>query len=236
MPIALSVIPAVGQSNPFYWQPLSEVKQFLQLTDSQLQTILTNNDEYNRWSSDKQNRVRQVQSEIADETGKSPLDPMALGIRYAEIEAICREMKDRANEYRTRNMDVINQDQKTKLKVLEDALKLAPVISEAQYGNLIGGFTSAPYAFTSTSLGIGGSLIGGIIGPANGCYLPFPVVARNPFPAGVVRIGDSNPALTNEAVIPAHRVSGATNRSGSANRWFDTTKFFEPPQRAGQPK
>ena len=55
IPIALSVLSAVAQSNQFYgFQPLSEVKQFLQLTDSQLQTILTNNDEYNRWSADKQ--------------------------------------------------------------------------------------------------------------------------------------------------------------------------------------
>jgi hypothetical protein len=48
IPVALSVVPVVAQSSGFYkYQPLSEVKQFLQLTDSQLQTILTNNDEYN---------------------------------------------------------------------------------------------------------------------------------------------------------------------------------------------
>ena len=78
---------------------------------------------------------------------KSPLDPNVLGIRFAEVESICRQMRDRANEYLTRNMTVLNQDQNAKLKVLEEALKLAPVISQAQYGNLIGGFTTAPYAF-----------------------------------------------------------------------------------------
>jgi hypothetical protein len=175
-----------------------------------------------------------VQSEIADETGKSPLDPNALGIRYAEIQAICREMKDRANEYQTRSMNVLNQDQKTKQKVLEEALKLAPVISEAQYGNLIGGSTSAPYAFTSASLGIGGSVIGGIIGPVNGCYLPFPVAGRNLFPGLVNGTGDSNPLPTNGSVIPAHRLSEPMNRT--ATRWFDSTEFVGAPQRASQPK
>lgn len=220
---------AWAQSNPWFYQPLAQATEFLHLSDAQLQAILTNNDAYNRWASEKQTRIRQVQTEIADETSKEPLDPNALGIRYAEIGSICREMKDRANQHRTRNMDVLSQDQKAKLKVLEDAMKLAPVISEAQYGNLMGGFTSAPYAFTSTSIGIGGSVIGGIIGPANGCYLPFPVVVREPFPTAVVRTGDFVSAPTNGAVIPANRMSGATPLPGNrVSRWFDTTKFVTP--------
>jgi hypothetical protein len=153
----------IAVSGSAWAQPLSQVQQFLQLSDSQLQTILTNNDDYNRWSGDKQNRIRQVQTEIADETRKSPLDPNALGIRYAEIETICREMKDRANESRTQNIGVLNQDQKSKLKILDDALKLAPVISDAQFGNLIGGLTFAPSGFTSSSIGYGGLLNGGVV-------------------------------------------------------------------------
>ncbi len=169
------------------FQPLGQVKQYLQLTDAQLQTILSNNDQYNRWSSERQNRIQQVRNEIADETAREPLDPNGLGIRYAEIEAICREMKDRANEYRTRNMNVFNQAQKAKLTVLEEAMKLAPVISEAQSGNLLGSITSAPYAFTSSPMATGGSvisgtLIGGFIGPVGGCNLPIPTA--------LMRIGD----------------------------------------------
>lgn len=176
--LALCAVSAWAQSNPFYsYRPLEQVKEFVQLSDSQVQTILANNDEYNRWSAERQTRIRQVQSEIADETGKERLDPNALGIRYAEIETICREMRDRANDYRTRNMDVLNPDQNAKLKVLEDAMKLAPVISEAQSGNLVGGLTAAPYAFTSTSISTSGSAIGGIIGPVSGCTLPFPTSA-----------------------------------------------------------
>jgi len=218
--LLLIVVPAWAQP-PQFFQPLGQVKQFLQLSDSQVQTILANNEAYNRYSSERQTRIRQVQAEIADETAKDTLDPNALGVRYAEVEAICREMKDRVNEYRTRNRDVLNPDQKTKLKILEDALKLAPVISEAQGGNLLGGFTYAPPFFTSTSGSTtSGSLIAGLIGPANGCYLPFPVV----------RTGDFSPASA-ATIVPANRVSGPglnpAKPSGIPNRWFDTSKFVE---------
>jgi hypothetical protein len=171
----LLVTSASAQSTPpFRFEPLNQIRQYLQLTDSQLRTILTNNEEYNRWSAERQNRIRQVQTEIGEETAKSPLDPAALGIRYAEIETICREMKDRANESRTRNLDVLNPDQKTRLGAIEEALKLAPVISEAQYGNLTGTLTTPPYAFTSISMAVGGGAIGSsIIGPVNGCYNPL---------------------------------------------------------------
>src|SRR5258706_16267123 len=116
---------AWAQPDQWFYQPLGQVKEFLKLSDSQVQAILANNDEYNRWSFEKQNRIGQVQTEIVEETAKERLDPNALGIRYAEVESICREMKDRANEYYTRNIGVLNSDQKAKLKILEDAIKLA---------------------------------------------------------------------------------------------------------------
>src|SRR5437867_2942671 len=89
--------PSSAQSTRWF-DPLAQVKQFLQLTDSQLEAILRTNDEYNRWSAEKQNRIRQLQTEIAAETAKEILDPSALGARYAEIESVCREMRGQATE------------------------------------------------------------------------------------------------------------------------------------------
>lgn len=170
--LVLLHVPAWSQF--YFFTPLGQVKEFLQLSDAQVQTILSNNDEYNRWSSTRQSRIFQVQSEIAQETVKENLDPAALGIRYAEIELICRDMKDRANQYRTRNLSVLDPAQLAKIKVLEDALKLAPTISEAQSGNLVGAITSAPSSFISSSIS---SILGAAIGGANGCTLPFLVRA-----------------------------------------------------------
>jgi hypothetical protein len=174
-PVVLVLVAAASasaQRNPWFFQPLAQVREFLQLSDSQLQTILTNNGEYNRWAFEKQTRIQQVQTEIVHETAKENLDPVALGVRYAEVETTCREMKLQAATYQKKNADVLTDAQKAKMKILEEAMKLAPVIGESQGGNLMGGFAYAPLFFTSTSGGVGGSLIGGVIPTANGCYSP----------------------------------------------------------------
>src|SRR5690242_18350652 len=119
---------AWGQSSPFpYFQPLSRLKDFLQLSDAQLQTILSNNGAFNDFVLTKGRRIAQVQTEIAEETQKETLDPVALGVRYAEIESICRDMKGQAATYQQRNTSVLTDPQKTKLQMLQDAIKLAPV-------------------------------------------------------------------------------------------------------------
>ena len=225
----LPVGSAWAQLPPIFFQPLAQIKQFLQLSDAQLQTILADNDDFNRFSADKQNRIRQVQTEIADETGKSPLDPNALGIRYAEIEGICREIKDKAATSQKQNLAVLSDVQKSRLNILSDALKLAPVISEAQYGNLI------PYGFGfSSSNGYAGFLLGGVTSFANGCSLPFPVtpiiIGQVPTSvSGVSRAGDR--ATTTS--IPPKLVVCTGNALYCGDPWFDRTDFV--PQRVEKP-
>jgi hypothetical protein len=197
--------------NPWFYQPLGQVQQYLQLTDAQLQTILTNNGDYNQFVITKQSRISQLQSEIATETAKDSLDPMALGVRYAEIETICRDLKNQAGTYQQKNTSVLTDPQKAKLQVLVDAVKLAPVISDAQSGNLIGSSTYAPLFFTSTSTGTTSGSVGGILGPVSGCY--------SPFPTAIVRTGDFSAAPSNGNVIPANRVSTPINK------WFNATGF-----------
>ena len=152
-----------------YPQPLAQVKEFLQLSDAQVQIILANNEEYNRWSAAKQARGSQVQGEIAEETAKDALNPMALGVRYVEVETICREMKAQAAVSLKKNVDSLTAPQKAKLQVLQDAIKLAPVISDAQSGNLLATSGFFPQFFSSSGNG-NFSVITGLIGPAGGCY------------------------------------------------------------------
>jgi hypothetical protein len=227
--LVLFTAPAWAQSNPWFYQPLGQLKDFLQLSDSQLQTILSNNDAYNRFASAKQSRISQVQREIASETAKDILDPMALGVRYAEIEATCRGMKDQAIAYQKKNVDVLTDPQKAKLQLLQDAMKLAPVISDAQSGNLMGTFTYAPGFYTSTSgSATSASLISSIIGAASGCYLPFLTNA--------VRSGEFTFDPANGDVAPANRISAATPppMNSTATHWFNTTRFVEPSRDGGQ--
>jgi len=155
-----------AQSLPSLYQPLAQVRTFLQLSDAQLQAILSNNGDCNQLA-----QTKQAQSEIAIETAKDMIDPMALGVRYAEIETTCRDLKTQATAYQTKNIAVLADPQKAKLQVLQDALNLAPVISDAESGNLIGSSPNAPMFFTSASIGSSSnSVIGAALGPVSGCY------------------------------------------------------------------
>jgi hypothetical protein len=117
--------------------PFQQVKGYLGLTDAQVSQIVLNLNDYGRLVAQRQQRMFQVQSEIQQETAKSPLDPAALGIRYAEIETICRNVKDEAIAAQDRNLTLLTDAQKAKLKVLEDAAKLFPIISEASNAGLL---------------------------------------------------------------------------------------------------
>jgi hypothetical protein len=121
------------------------IVNYFGLTATQLSQITQNLDDYIRLASQRQQRIFQVQSEIQDETAKSPLSPIALGIRYAEIEAICRNVKDEAAAAQKRNLALLTDAQAVKLKALEDALKLASIINEAQQAGLVA--PPGPYGY-----------------------------------------------------------------------------------------
>jgi len=122
-----------GQSTlpPIYRFP-EAIRVYLALTDTQILKISEQNFEFARWSSGRSQRMYMVQAEIAQETAREPLDPAALGIRYAEVEAIRREIVERNKQLIVANVAVLTPAQVTKLKALEEAMKLASTGSEAQ--------------------------------------------------------------------------------------------------------
>jgi hypothetical protein len=154
--------------------PLARVREYLGLTDVQSTAILRNNNEYNSFVRDKQLRISQVQQEIAQLTVAEPLDPLGLGTRYAEIESICRQLRDKANEIYRRNLTVLTDAQKTKLSGLNEALKLLAVYSEAQYAALVGPYTNAPATLNSFGSYTGYGIATGAIfsPPFYGCQQP----------------------------------------------------------------
>jgi hypothetical protein len=146
-------------------QPLSQVQQYLGLTDTQVTAILQNNSDYNTFSLQQQDQIYQAQSQITIETAKDTLDPLAIGVQYAAIETVCRGLKAKAASSQQQNIAVLTDAQKLKLNALNDAMKLIPTISEAQSGNLLGPANSPPFAFSA----YGSSFAAGLIG--------FPAVA-----------------------------------------------------------
>jgi hypothetical protein len=126
----------------------SPLSSYLELTSSQMTQLDLNWRDFNRVVSERQERIYQVQSEIRDETSKSPLNPGALGIRYAEIESICRNARDEAAATQKRNLALLTDPQRAKLKALDEASKLLPVINEAHSVGLLA--PPAPSGFPGT--------------------------------------------------------------------------------------
>ena len=165
----------------------TNLRAFLSLTDDQLQTVLLNSDEYNRYSIEKQQRIQQVQTEIAQETAKENLDPTTLGIRCAEIEVNCRQLKQKAAEIQSRNLAVLTDDQKAKLNTLQSLIPLIPLISDAQMTNLLGGGQTPPILLSGTFTSSVGSI---------GLFNAPGVSACSPRVTTAIRSGDFSPSPT----------------------------------------
>ena len=186
----ISASTASAQSDPPDYQPFAQLKEFLQLTGAQVQTILRNNDEFNQWSTEKQTRGWVVQSEIADETVKEALDPVALGVRYVELEVICREMKSQVAVYQKKNIGGLTAAQQAKLAALRDAIKLASIISEAQTVNLIDVFYF-PSNFRGESMGYYSSGGAALIGSTGLCYFsPYSQYRSGSISGGTAAVTD----------------------------------------------
>ncbi len=134
--------------------PFAGIKQFIGLTNDQYGKVLAINAQYNRISQTKQERADQVNLEINQETAKPNLDAMALGVRYLELEVICRELRAAATAVPVSSLSVLTDVQKARLKQLDDAVKLGQTISEAQsLGLLPGGSPGSSGSFASFLLG-----------------------------------------------------------------------------------
>ena len=142
---------------------------------------------------------------------------MALGTLYAGIESACRELRDKAAAIRQQNISILTDAQRAKLNVLNDALKLAPTISEAQSGNLLGAAGFFPSVFTNSS----GSTIGGIAGSyvLFGCSSPGLFIRTGDFTEiQSAQLGTAGLSTTTPA--PANRI---------VNNWFDRIDFDRIP-------
>ena len=136
------------------------LKQLIGLTNDQITKMTQAQVNYSRLEDNKRERAFQVNLEIDQETAKPSIDANALGVRYLELEVICRELREAAAAIPKNNLALLTDAQKAKLKLLEDAMNLAPTISQAQALQLLPG--SSGFSFASFLLGgVGG--IGGFI-------------------------------------------------------------------------
>lgn len=135
--------------------PFRALHEFLGLTSAQVASIDTNNVRYQRAANEKLARRFTLMAEIARETARTPLDPVAIGLRYAEAETICRDLRAAKVQLRADNFAVLNEAQASRLRVLEEAAKLLPIASLAESRNLadFGGLSGGFQSFASLLIG-----------------------------------------------------------------------------------
>jgi hypothetical protein len=119
-----------------------QLKTYLELTDDQVNSIKKANADLDTFRATKLQRQFQVQAELAQETSKQTPDPLALGLRYVELEAIRRELQAEQQKAATTVQNVLTPSQKTKVSVLQQALLLYPTACSAMEQNVLQ--TAAP--------------------------------------------------------------------------------------------
>ena len=155
--------------------PYTVIKEFLGLTTDQEQKLLKMQFHHIEFLNGKGERVFQVNQEINAETGKASLDSNALGVRYLELEVICREAKTAAITLAKNSQTVLTDSQKTKLKQLEAAMSLYAAISEGQSlsllpgGSFYGGAALIRNVLTSPNPGV----YSYYANPSPGCRYPY---------------------------------------------------------------
>jgi hypothetical protein len=119
--------------------------------NDQTDTITGLNSSYQKQTTDRQQNISQLQAQIAQETAKDTLDPLALGTLYAQVESIRRSIANDLTALRTNARAALNDMQRVRLNSLDDARKLQPLIGEATCQNLLDPQVSQ-WFFTSTFL------------------------------------------------------------------------------------
>jgi hypothetical protein len=146
--------PGPGTILPFPLFP-PELQKYLDLGNTQVDAIRRANLDLTTFNARKQFRMAQVHAEIRDWTAKDPIDSMQLGVRYAELEGIRREIGDEQKKTAAKARGVLNAAQLAKLKVLEDAVKLQPLINDAVCENLMSPAAAQPMGVIAVAIPFG---------------------------------------------------------------------------------
>jgi hypothetical protein len=135
-----ALLPAQGFPGTQFFQ----IKEYLQMSDSQYVALLRANDELNRSLSESSRRIFTLQSEISAEGEKDSPDPMEIGTRFVEISRVCRELRTQFDAQLAKNVATLTDAQRTRLRALEDLAKQMGVVAEAQGMRILGDVPAPP--------------------------------------------------------------------------------------------
>lgn len=134
--VLAQMMPNPGPGMPVIGVP-PQLQAYLELAPDQVVAIARQNGALARFQAEKYRRAAEVQRELREEMARQNLDPMAIGLRYVELEAIEREIRAEREKTIAEIQKVLTAAQKTKLRTLEDALRSYPTACEAANFNLM---------------------------------------------------------------------------------------------------
>jgi len=98
--------------------PIS-VRDYLSLTDAQISMLFAASAEYNDFYVRKQNRLNDLNLEIADLTAMPGVDPVVLGLRYLEVAQIGQQIQDKSAQLRDASRSQLTPAQTLLVNVLD---------------------------------------------------------------------------------------------------------------------
>jgi Spy/CpxP family protein refolding chaperone len=162
IPLAAAVVAAAAFAQQPPAPDASALKAYLGLTDSQVTALQAIRTQQRTALADARQQLQQKQQALNSLLSGGSTDAGAVGKLVLDIQALRKQLDTNSASLRAQAANVLTTaDQKTKLKALEDASKLQPVIREAEYLFLLAPPTPAP----GSMVGPGGFGFGGPGGP-----------------------------------------------------------------------
>jgi Spy/CpxP family protein refolding chaperone len=107
------------------------VKAYLSLTDSQIQGLQQFERQAANALQSTFQEIQQKQLTLQEQLDKGSTDAGALGKLLLDIESLRKRVSQTQENFRNQAVATLTAEQKTKLKTLEDAVKLQPAIGQA---------------------------------------------------------------------------------------------------------
>lgn len=155
--LAASLLPAQVVFDP---SGATTMTRYLELTSQQTAQVTSLRIANAQFRLEKAERMAAVNREIQAELKKSPLDPMAIGLRYVEIATIEKEIAEADTKLRTDIVALLTAAQKLKLVPLQEALRLQTLANRAVCEGFIDPIATADLVGATEFIAVPASRIG----------------------------------------------------------------------------
>ncbi len=156
----------------------SDLQKYLNLTDTQVQSITDLDNQFSDYVNQQYTTYWTLQSQADNELAKPSPDPGSVGDSYAQIEMLRRDYKVQLAQVQSKVGAVLTMDQATVVSGLLNAVRLRPLVSEAECAHLEPAVPTAAEIVGNLSPSPGTTTISGVIFEplTTGCHAP-PILA-----------------------------------------------------------